>query len=75
MPNNSITALDNTFIDKIKYENYSIHPLVNELPDHDAQITTINNITVDKHINKIQIIRKFNKFSISQFAVNLSCEN
>jgi len=26
--NNSITAIDNIFIDKVKYENYSIHPLV-----------------------------------------------
>jgi hypothetical protein len=63
------------FIDKVKYENCSIHPLVNRLSDHDAQIITINNITVDKHISKIQSIRKFNKFSISPFAINLSYEN
>jgi len=73
--NNSITATDNIFIDKVKYENYSIHPLINRLSDHEAQIITINNITVDKRINKTQSIRKFNKFSISQFAVNLSYEN
>jgi len=73
--NNSITAVDYIFIDKVKYENYSIHPLVNGLSDHDAQIITINNITVDKRINKTQSIRKFNKFPISQFAVNLSYEN
>ena len=42
--------------------------------DHDAQIITIN-ITVDKRINKTQSTRKFNKFSISQFAVNLSYGN
>jgi len=57
--NNSITAIDNIFIYKVKYENYSIHPLVNGLSDHDAQIIKINNITVDKHIKKIQSIRKF----------------
>ena len=73
--NNSIMAIDNIFIDKVKYENYSIHPLVNRLSDHDAQIIKINNITVDKRINKTQSIRKFNKLSISQFAVNLSCKN
>ena len=72
--NNSILAIDNIFIDKVKYENYSIHPLVNGLSDHDAQIITINNITVDKRINEIQSIRKFNKFSLSQFAANLSYE-
>jgi hypothetical protein len=75
MHNNSITAIDNTFIVKVKYENYSMHPLVNGLSDHDAQIVTINNITVDKHIKKTHRVRKFNKFSIFQFAVNLSYEN
>jgi hypothetical protein len=73
--NNSVTAVDNIFIDKVKYENYSIHPLVNGLSDHDAKVITINNITVDKRINKAQSIRKFSKFSLSQFAVNLSYEN
>jgi len=73
--NISITAIDSIFIDKVKYENYSIHPLVNGLSGHDAQIITINNITLDKHINQAQSIRKFNKFSISQFAVNLSYKN
>jgi hypothetical protein len=50
--NNSITTTDNLFVDKVKYENYSIHPLVNGL--YDAQIITINNITVDKHIKKLK---------------------
>jgi hypothetical protein len=72
--NNSITT-DNIFIDKVKYERYPIHTLVNGLSDHDAQIIIINNITVDKHINKTQSIKRFNKFSVSQFAVNLSYEN
>ena len=73
--NNFITATGNIFIDKVKYENYSTHPLVNGLSDHDAQIIKINNITVDIYTNKTQCIRKFNKFSISQFAINLSYEN
>jgi hypothetical protein len=30
---------------------------------------------VDKHISKTQSIRKFNKFSISQFAIILGYEN
>jgi len=34
-------AIDNIFINKVKYENYSIHPLVNGLSDHDAQIITV----------------------------------
>jgi len=75
MHNNSITAIDNIFIDKVKHENYSIHPLVNRLSNHDAYIITINNITVDKSISKTQSIRKFNKFSVYQFVVNLTYEN
>jgi len=66
-------AIANIFIDKVKYENYSIHPLVIGLSD--AKIISINNITVDKHISKTQSIRTFNKSSIFQFAVNLSYEN
>jgi hypothetical protein len=38
------------------------------------KMITINNITVDKCISKTQSLRKFNKFSISQFAINLSYE-
>jgi hypothetical protein len=38
---NSITTIDNIFIDKVKYKNYSINPLINGLSDHDAQIITI----------------------------------
>ena len=53
--NNSITAIDNIFIDKeVKYENYSIHPLVNGLSDHDAQIIIINNITVVNVLTKLK---------------------
>ena len=67
--------IDNIFIDKVKQENYSIHPLVNGQSDHDAQIITVNNITLDKRISKTQSIRRFNNFSISQFPINLSYEN
>jgi len=56
MHNNSITAIDSVFTDKVNYENYSIHPLVNGLSSHDAYIITINNITVDKRISKTQSI-------------------
>ena len=49
--------------------------MVNSLSDHDAQIITINNITVDKCISKTQSIRKLNKFFIFKFAPNLSYEN
>jgi hypothetical protein len=50
-------AIDNIFTDQIKYENCSIHPLINGLSDHDAQIITINNIAVDEPINRTQSIK------------------
>ena len=73
--NNSITAIGITFIDKVKYENYSTHPVVNRLSDHDAQIITMKNITVDKRLSKTESIRKFKESFIFQFAINLSYEN
>jgi len=51
------------------------YTLVNRLSNYDAQIITINNNAVDKCISKTQSIRKFNNFSISQIAINLSYEN
>jgi hypothetical protein len=65
--NNSITT-DN--IDKVKYERYPIHPLVNGLSDHNAQIIIINNITVDKHINKTQSIKDLIKRPTCQSAAD-----
>jgi hypothetical protein len=58
---NSVTRAScwDFYIKIIKYENYSIYGLVNGLFDHDAQIITINNVTVDKGSNKTQSIRKF----------------
>jgi hypothetical protein len=53
MHNKSIKAIDNIFIDKVKYENYSIHPLVNGLSDHNAQI-----ITVPPHLRKFSVLSK-----------------
>ena len=73
--NNSIMVIGIIFIDKVNYENYSIHSLVNGLSVLDAQIIAINNITVDKRISKSKCIRKYNKISISQFAINLSYKN
>lgn len=44
--NNSVSAIDNLFIDLSKIVNYAISLLVNDLPDHDGQIIYINNINV-----------------------------
>jgi hypothetical protein len=46
--------MDNRLIDKVNHENYSVCPLVKGLSVHDAQIIIINNVTVDKPIDKLK---------------------
>jgi hypothetical protein len=43
--NNSCTLIDNIYINIYKH-NFSAHPLINGLSDDDAQVITLNNITV-----------------------------
>jgi hypothetical protein len=66
--------IGNIFIDKITYEKHSVHPVIYGVSDHDVQIITTKNITVDEPIEKTQSIRKFNKFFVSQFTINLRYE-
>jgi len=42
IPNGTIAALDNTFINKTR--NRIISPRINGTPDYDAQVITLNNI-------------------------------
>lgn len=40
------TTIDGIFIDKNKFNNYSIIPVVNGLSDHDAQLLLLNNLEI-----------------------------
>jgi exonuclease III len=71
---NSATAIDNIFIDITRYGNYSISPIVNGLSDHDAQIITLNSISVRASTNKRMPIRKINEYTINDFLLKLSFE-
>jgi hypothetical protein len=42
--NGSSTAIDNDFIDSTRKDHYSVKPVINGLPHHDAQIIVINNV-------------------------------
>jgi hypothetical protein len=42
---NSSTAIDNIFINNIKFYNFSIYPFVNGMSDHDAQIIVMHNLS------------------------------
>jgi hypothetical protein len=43
---NYVSAIDNTFVDNSKLENYTVEPLVNGLSDHKAQLIEINDINL-----------------------------
>jgi len=70
----SCTQIDNVFIN-IYNHDFSVHPLINGLSDHDGQIKTFLNIanSVPRHISTIT--RKINRHSIKNFTLLLSYEN
>jgi hypothetical protein len=69
---NSTTAIDDTFIDITRLDNYSIRPIVNGLSDHDAPSITFNTVNVSVHAKQFTLIRKIN--TINNFLINLSYE-
>jgi len=70
----SCTLIDNIFIN-IYNRDFSVHPLINGLSDHDGQIITFSNIfySVPRHI--FSIARKINIHTIRNFTLLLSYEN
>ena len=66
------TTIDNIFIDK--NSNYSIHPYINRLSNHDAQILHLNDLGQLKRPSKFILIRDFNKYNIANFQMTLSYE-
>jgi hypothetical protein len=73
--NNSVTAIDNIFIDITKHENYNILPIFNGLSDHDAQLIIINDIKVDIRNVRSKQIRKIDYFTLLDFQYKLSFES
>jgi hypothetical protein len=70
--NASITAIDNIFIARTK--NYIIHPFINGLTDHEAQVLVTENIVLTKQRN-ITTRRDINDQSVLEFHLLLSHEN
>jgi len=71
---NSATAIDNIFIDIDRKNNYSICPIINGLSDHDAQLITLNTISLKPPTKQIVEIRIFYKNSINDFLNKLNYE-
>ena len=49
--NNSVSTIDNIFINIVKYNNFIVYPLINGMSDHDAQIIVLHDIFIP-HDNK-----------------------
>ena len=52
-----------------------MHPVINGLSDHDAQIITLSNILISVPRHVFSFSRKINNNSISTFTYLLSYEN
>ena len=66
--------IDNIFINKFKYESYSVYSLINGLSDHDAQVLSISNIILPDDRNEFYSCRKISKHSLNEFQTSLSYE-
>jgi hypothetical protein len=68
------SLIDNVFIDRSQFKNYSVHPFVNGLSDHDGQLLIIKSMG-KQHYNQPRIMRRnINSYSMSEFKINLSYE-
>jgi hypothetical protein len=72
--NNSCSLIDNIYTN-IHRHDFSVHPLINGLSDHDAQINTLSNIFISTPRHVFSYNRKVDSNSISKFTFMLSYEN
>jgi hypothetical protein len=70
----SALAVDNIFLDTSRYEDYFVYPLKNNLSDHDGQIVKVK-IEFQTITETINIVRKINKYAITDFLYKLSNES
>jgi len=70
----SCTLIDNIFIN-IYNHDFSVHPLINGLSDHDGQIITSSNIANSVPRHTYTITREINSHTIMNFTLLLSYEN
>jgi hypothetical protein len=70
----SATTIDNTFLEISHFEDYSVCPFINDLSDYDGQIVKIKTV-FQTHTDGINIVRKVNKYTISDFLYKLSNES
>ena len=71
---NSVSTIDNIFINIVKYNNFIVYPLVNSMSDHDAQIIVLHDITIPNDNNYFHFTRTLNKSSVLNFNFKLTYE-
>jgi hypothetical protein len=54
--------------------NYSIHPIINGLSDHDVQSITLYTFNLNPRTKKCKLIRNINEHTINDFLIKLSYE-
>jgi len=72
--NNSCTLIDKIYINTYRHD-FSVHPLINGVSDHDAQIITLSNIFIYIPRHVFSDTRKIYCNSISKFTFLLSDKN
>jgi hypothetical protein len=72
--NNSSTLTDNIYIDTNNH-NFSIHPPINGLSDHDAQVLHLSNLLSTAHRQPFSFSRRIDSNSVCQFKDLLNYEN
>jgi hypothetical protein len=63
----SATAIDNIFINIDKENDYTLCPIMNDLSDHDAQLITLNTISLKPPTKHFKVIRTFDENSSNDF--------
>jgi hypothetical protein len=73
--NNSITAVDNIFINTANQNSISVYPWINGLSDHDAQIIVLHDIAIRTCEKKLYFCRRFNRAAVTDLNIKLSYES
>jgi hypothetical protein len=59
--NDTSTAIDNIFVDSIRFSSSSTSPIINGVSDHDSQYLMINNIAAASNFNTFEVENKKSK--------------
>jgi hypothetical protein len=73
--NNSITTIDNIFINTVNQNGFSAYPCINGLSDHDAQIIVLHDTAIMTYKKQLFFCQRFNEAEITDLNIKLSYES